>query len=84
MRCPNLADVKYNSGWKAPEVFVTKGRDGKTNIWGIINRPMNFDPEKKYPVVESIYAGPQGSCVLKTFSPCNCMQPLAEMGFIVV
>jgi dipeptidyl aminopeptidase/acylaminoacyl peptidase len=73
-----------NAGWKAPEVFVTKGRDGKTDIWGIINRPMDFNPEKKYPVVESIYAGPQGSFVPKTFSPCNRMQPLAEMGFIVV
>jgi len=73
-----------NSGWKAPEVFVAKARDGKTDIWGVINRPMNFNPEKKYPVVEYIYAGPQGSFVPKTFSPCNRMQPLAEMGFIVV
>jgi len=72
------------AGWKAPEVFVAKGRDGRTDIWGIINRPMNFDPGKKYPVIESIYAGPQGSFVPKTFSPCNRMQPLAELGFIVV
>jgi dipeptidyl aminopeptidase/acylaminoacyl peptidase len=73
-----------NAGWKPPEVFVAKGRDGRTDIWGIINRPMDFNPEKKYPVVEYIYAGPQGSFVPKTFSPCNRMQPLAEMGFIVV
>jgi len=73
-----------NAGWKPPEVFVAKGRDGRTDIWGIINRPMDFDPEKKYPVVEYIYAGPHGSFVPKTFSPCNRMQPLAEMGFIMV
>ena len=80
------ADIQelINAGWKAPEVFVAKSRDGKTDIWGVINRPMNFDPEKNYPVVESIYAGPQGSFVPKSFSPCNRMQPLAEMGFIVV
>ncbi|MDH5384464.1 MAG: S9 family peptidase [Candidatus Aminicenantes bacterium] len=72
------------AGWRAPEVFVAKGRDGKTDIWGIINRPMNFNSDKKYPVVELIYAGPQGSFVPKTFSACNRMQPLAEMGFIVV
>jgi dipeptidyl aminopeptidase/acylaminoacyl peptidase len=72
------------AGWKPPEVFVAKARDGKTDIWGIINRPMNFDPEKEYPVIEYIYAGPQGSFTPKTFSACNRMQPLAEMGFIVV
>ena len=73
-----------DAGWEASEVFVAKARDGKTDIWGIINRPMDFDPEKKYPVVEYIYAGPHGSFVPKTFSPCTRMQPLAEMGFIVV
>ena len=39
-------------GWKAPEVFTAKGRDGKTDMWGIIIRPSNFDPAKKYPVLE--------------------------------
>ncbi len=51
------------SQWKPPEVFVAKGRDGKTDIWGIICRPKDFDPNKKYPVIEDIYAGPQGSFV---------------------
>ncbi|MCP6497715.1 hypothetical protein NL476_27520, partial [Klebsiella pneumoniae] len=55
-------------GWTPPEVFVAKGRDGKTDIWGIICRPRGFDPAKKYPVIESIYAGPQGSFVPKSFS----------------
>ncbi|MHC4558688.1 MAG: DPP IV N-terminal domain-containing protein [Planctomycetota bacterium] len=80
------ADIRelIEAGWQAPEVFVAKARDGKTDIWGIINRPMNFDPEKKYPVIEYIYAGPQGSFVPKRFRACQNMQPLAEMGFIVV
>ncbi len=73
-----------NAGWRAPEVFVAKGRDGKTDIWGIINLPMNFNSNKKYPVVEYIYAGPQGSFVPKTFSAYRSMQALAELGFIVV
>jgi dipeptidyl aminopeptidase/acylaminoacyl peptidase len=72
------------TGWKAPEVFVAKGRDGATDIWGIIIRPANFDPSKKYPVIENIYAGPQGSFVPKTFSAQTGMQTLAELGFIVV
>jgi hypothetical protein len=72
------------SGVKMPEVFVAKGRDGKTDIWGIIIRPTNFDPAKKYPVIEDIYAGPQGSFVPKTFSAVQRNQALAELGFIVV
>ena len=65
-------------------MFIAKGRDGKTDIWGVIYRPTNFDPAKKYPVIENIYAGPQGSFVPKTFAAFNQMQALAELGFIVV
>ena len=72
------------AGWKAPEVFVGKGRDGATDIWGIIIRPSNFDPAKKYPVIENIYAGPQGSFVPKLFAAYNQMMSQAELGFIVV
>jgi len=67
-----------------PEVFTSKARDGMTDIWGIIIRPTNFDPAKKYPVIENIYAGPQGSFVPKTFSTQAGMQSIAEFGFIVV
>jgi dipeptidyl aminopeptidase/acylaminoacyl peptidase len=72
------------AGWRAPEVFSSLGRDGKTDIWGVIFRPTNFDPLRKYPVIEYIYAGPQSSFVPKTFSAYNGMQSLAELGFIVV
>ncbi len=72
------------AGFRYPEVFVAKGRDGKTDIWGTITRPMNFDASKKYPVIENIYAGPQGSFVPKTFSVVASDQALAELGFIVV
>ena len=72
------------AGWRPPEVFTAIGRDGKTEIWGIIIRPMNFDPAKKYPVIENIYAGPQGSFTPKSFSAYSPMQSLAELGFIVV
>jgi dipeptidyl aminopeptidase/acylaminoacyl peptidase len=72
------------AGWKAPEVFVAKGRDSVTDIWGVIIRPSQFDPSKKYPVIENIYAGPQGSFVPKSFAAFNQMQAQAELGFIVV
>ncbi len=70
------------AGWHAPEPFAAKGRDGKTDIWGVIYRPSNFNPKKKYPVVEWIYGGPQGSDVPKSFGAGA--PPLAELGFIVV
>lgn len=71
--------------WKAPEVFSAKGRDGKTDMWGVIYRPSNFDPSKKYPVIEYIYSGPGDQYVPKTFSSYNWwMTSLAELGFIVV
>jgi len=69
-------------GWRGPEVFVAKGRDGKTDIWGLIYRPKDFDPNKKYPVIEDIYAGPQGSFVPKTFGGTR-YQMLTDAGFIV-
>jgi dipeptidyl aminopeptidase/acylaminoacyl peptidase len=72
------------TGWKPPEVFVAKARDGVTDIWGVIFKPSNFDPKKKYPVIENIYAGPQGSFVPKSFGITNDMRNLAELGFIVV
>ena len=78
------ATALVKAGWRAPEVFVAKGRDGTTDIWGVIVRPSNFDPKKKYPVIENIYAGPQGSFVPKTFAPWLSMQSIAELGFIVV
>jgi dipeptidyl-peptidase-4 len=71
-------------GWTPPEVFVAKGRDGKTDIWGIICRPRDVDPSKKYPVIEQIYAGPQGAYVPKTFSPSRRFESLTDLGFIVV
>jgi dipeptidyl aminopeptidase/acylaminoacyl peptidase len=78
------ASALLAAGIKFPEVFVAKGRDGKTDIWGVIFKPTNFDPSKKYPVIENIYAGPQGSFVPKTFSAVSADQSMAELGFIVV
>lgn len=74
-----------DAGWKAPEVFTAKGRDGKTDMWGIIQRPTNFDPSRHYPVIEYIYAGPGDAYTPKYFTPYNwTTTSLAELGFIVV
>jgi dipeptidyl aminopeptidase/acylaminoacyl peptidase len=72
------------TGWRPPERFVAKARDGKTDIYGIIIRPSNFDPAVKYPVIEQIYAGPQGAFVPKSFGLQPRQYAIAELGFIVV
>jgi dipeptidyl-peptidase 4 len=73
-----------DNGWSMPERFVAKGRDGTTEIHGIIVRPHPFDPTKLYPVVEEIYAGPHGAFVPKSFSVLERMQALAQLGFVAV
>ncbi len=72
------------TGWRAPERFSAKGRDGTTDIFGIIIRPSNFDPAKKYPVVERIYAGPHDAFVPKDWGLQTQQRSIAELGFIVV
>lgn len=80
----DISKIK-DAGWVAPEIFVAPGRDGKTPMWGIIQRPTNFDPNKKYPIVEYIYSGPGDAYTPKSFNPYNWnMTALAELGFIVV
>ncbi len=74
------------TGWRAPERFAAKGRDGMTDIYGVIYRPTNFDPAKKYPVIEYIYAGPHSAFVPKTFGamPGGWVREMAELGFVLV
>ena len=79
----DVSELRQN-GWAPPEAFSAKGRDGKTDIWGIICKPKDFDPRKKYPVLEAIYAGPHDSHAPKSFSPSRRYQDLTELGFIVV
>ncbi len=79
----DITELK-KTDWQCQQVFVAKGRDGKTDMWGIIQRPSNFDPSKKYPVIEYIYSGPGDQYVPKTFSTVGSLAALAELGFIVV
>jgi dipeptidyl aminopeptidase/acylaminoacyl peptidase len=80
------ADVQalLATGWTTPERFVAKGRDGETDIYGIIIRPSNFDATKRYPVVEQIYAGPHGAHVPKPFGTLANQHAMAELGFVLV
>ena len=72
--------------WKPPEEFVIKAADGNTDLWGVLFKPYDFDPNKKYPVIEVIYGGPQVSQAPKTFTHYHFylrLPPaLAQLGFI--
>jgi len=78
------ASALLKTGGKMPERFVAKGRDGTTDIYGVLFRPTTFRASRKYPVVEAIYAGPQSSYVPKAWSAYHGAQETAELGFIVV
>ncbi len=78
------AEKLLAAGWTQPERFTAKGRDGETDIYGIIIKPSNFDPTKKYPLVEEIYAGPHSAFVPKEFGRQLRQHSIAELGFIVV
>ncbi|QDU78221.1 Prolyl tripeptidyl peptidase precursor [Bremerella volcania] len=78
------ASQLLETGWKMTERFAAKGRDGETDIYGVLYFPTNFDPAKKYPVIEYIYAGPHSAFVPKRFSMLDQQRELAELGFIVV
>jgi dipeptidyl aminopeptidase/acylaminoacyl peptidase len=85
-------------GWKFPEPFVAKAADGVTDIYGVIFRPSNFDPSKKYPILDSDYPGPQisrapkalsdpansANAIFSAFDPLGLAPATAELGFVVV
>ena len=72
------------TGWEAPEVFSAKGRDGTTDIWGIVCKPADFDPSVKYPILEDMYAGPHDSYVPKRWNPGRRYSGWTDMGFVVI
>lgn len=72
--------------WSAPEPFQALGKDGKTTIYGLLWKPTNFDPARKYPIIDHSYTGPHGQIVPRTFLRGISInnQSLAELGFIVM
>lgn len=74
------------TGWKPPNPIVVKARDGKTDLYGLMYTPSTLDPQKKYPVVNYIYPGPQGGSISSwSFQAATIdHQALAELGFVVV
>lgn len=74
------------SGWEPPMPFVVKARDGQTDLHGLLFRPLDFDPNESYPVVNYLYPGPQsGSVGSRSFRASHRdLQAIAELGFVVI
>jgi dipeptidyl-peptidase-4 len=70
--------------WRAPEVFSVKAADGVTDLWGVMWKPFDFDPARKYPLVVRTYPGKQGEYIPHDFSPWAPEAALAQLGFVVV
>ena len=71
-------------GYKFPETFSVKADDGVTDLYGVMYKPFDFDPAKRYPIIAFVYPGPQTESVTKTFSPRQANVTLAQFGFIVM
>jgi dipeptidyl-peptidase-4 len=74
------------TGWQPPMPFSVKARDGETDLHGLLFRPLDFDPSRKYPVVNYLYPGPQsGSVGSRSFRASHRdLQSIAELGFVVI
>ncbi len=72
--------------WSEPQAFTAMGKDGKSTIYGLLWKPTNFDPSRKYPIIDHSYTGPHGQIVPRTFiRGINVNnQSLAELGFVVM
>jgi len=73
------------SGYKFPEPFTVKADDGITDLYGVMYKPFDFDPAKKYPIIEYVYPGPQTEAVNTAFSKSmDRTERLAQFGYVVI
>ena len=78
------ADVSQLASWQAPEIFTALARDGKTTIYGALWKPTNFNPDKKYPIIELSYTGPHTHLFPTEFRSAFMLQSYAELGFVAL
>lgn len=73
------------AGWHAPELVRLKAADGSTDLYGVLYRPSNYDPAKRYPIISNVYPGPQADLVPRGFAlDDNGNQSLSELGCFVM
>ena len=75
------------TGYTLPEQFSVKAADGVTNLYGVMWKPSNFDPEIEYPIISYVYPGPQVEPYPRSFSVGGTSaraHTLSQVGFVVV
>ncbi len=72
------------AGFKFPEPFKVKADDGMTDLYGVMYKPFDFDPNRKYPIIAYVYPGPQQESVTQVFTPRSNQVLMANMGFIMI
>jgi dipeptidyl-peptidase 4 len=83
LETPDLKPL-MDAGFKFPEPFIVKADDGVTDLYGVMYKPFDFDPARKYPIIAYVYPGPQTEGVTKNFNPRSSNVSLAQFGFVVV
>ena len=83
LETPDLGPLMA-AGFKFPEPFTVKADDGVTDLYGVMYKPFDFDPAKKYPIIAYVYPGPQTEGVTKNFNPRSNNISLAQFGFVVI
>jgi len=83
LETPDLSALK-EAGFTFPEPFAVKADDGVTDLYGVMYKPFDFDPNRKYPIIAYVYPGPQTESVTKTFNPRGTSMALAQYGFVVI
>ena len=75
----------FANGYKFPETFTVKAADGVTDLYGVMYKPFDFDPTKKYPIVDYVYPGPQTEATVYPYTRMTVRTDrLAQAGFIVI
>lgn len=89
------ADVSalLRTGYRPPEGFTALADDGTTRIHGVIFKPYDFDPSRRYPVINFVYGGPFLAVVPWGYAGCFCTpgsgmddeaHAMAQLGYVVV
>ena len=76
--------LKDLNDWEPPQIFSATAHDGKTSIYGALWLPSDFDPNKKYPIIDNSYTGPHTQVFPRAFGQAFSGQSLAELGFVVM
>jgi dipeptidyl-peptidase 4 len=83
LESPDIAPLT-DAGFRFPEPFSVKAADGITDLYGVMYKPFDFDPARRYPIIAFVYPGPQTESVTKAFNPRSNNISLAQFGFIVI